>query len=219
MSERAPWLLVGLGNPGAGYAGNRHNIGFMAVERWLDRHWPPGIGDPWREKFHGRYAQSSGSFGRCIVLQPQTYMNKSGKSVLAAAQFYRVPPEQTIVLYDEIDFEFGRLAIKKGGGHGGHNGIRDIIACLPSKEFLRIRLGVGRPDKGNNVSKWVLSDFAGPDAAELPDLLDRAEAAVSTIMDKGLAAAMNAYNQTAKKAEKKPKPKKLPEPPPEPASD
>lgn len=198
-SDRAPWLLVGLGNPGAGYAGNRHNIGFMAVERWLDRHWPPGISDPWREKFHGRYAQASGSFGKCIVLQPQTYMNRSGKSVLAAAQFYRVPPEQMIVLYDEIDFEFGRLAIKKGGGHGGHNGIRDIIDCLPSKEFLRIRLGVGRPDKGNNVSKWVLSDFVGADAAELPDLLDRAEAAVSTIMDKGLAVAMNAFNQAAKK--------------------
>ncbi|MEM6993013.1 MAG: aminoacyl-tRNA hydrolase [Myxococcota bacterium] len=196
MEERAPWLLVGLGNPGPKYAGNRHNVGFMVAERWLDRHWPPGISDPWRDKFHGRYAVGQGPFGRCIVLQPQTYMNRSGKSVLAAAQFYRVPPQQIIVAYDEIDFDFGRVAIKKGGGHGGHNGIRDLVTLLPSKDFLRIRVGVGRPPRGGDVSNWVLGNFAGTDAAELPDIIDRAEQAASAIMEHGVGPAMNEFNQT-----------------------
>lgn len=195
MDERAPWLLVGLGNPGREYAANRHNVGFMVVERWLDRHWPPGISDPWREKFHGRYAVGQGSFGRCIVLQPQTYMNRSGKSVLAAAQFFRVPPQQIVVAYDEIDFEFGRIAVKNGGGHGGHNGIRDLVTLLPSKDFLRVRVGVGRPSRGGDVAGWVLGNFAGTDLAELPDVVDRAEQAVSAIIERGVGPAMNEFNQ------------------------
>jgi len=215
MEERAPWLLVGLGNPGREYAANRHNVGFMVVERWLDRHWPSGVSDPWREKFHGRYAVGQGSFGRCIVLQPWTYMNRSGKSVLAAAQFFRVPASQVVVVYDEIDFEFGRVAIKKGGGHGGHNGIRDLVAQLPSKDFARIRVGVGRPTRGNDVAKWVLGDFAGPDLAELPDVIDRAETAASAVLERGVAAAMNAINQTPAK----PKPPKKPAKPAKPDPD
>ena len=207
MDERAPWLVVGLGNPGAEYANNRHNIGFMVAERFLDRHWPEGIGDPWRDKFHSRYAITQGSFGRAVVLQPQTYMNRSGKAVLAAMQFFRVPIQQIVVVYDEIDFPFGRLAIKKGGGHGGHNGIRDLVTLLPSQDFARVRVGVGRPDKGGDVSKWVLSNFSGVDLAELPDLVDRAEAAVSAILDKGVGKAMNEFNTTPKPAKPaKPKP-------------
>lgn len=215
VEERAPWLLVGLGNPGREYEANRHNIGFMVVERWLDRHWPPGIGDPWRDKFQGRYAVGQGSFGRCVVLQPQTYMNRSGKSVLAAAQFFRVPPEQIIVAYDEIDFAFGRVGVKKGGGHGGHNGIRDLVTLLPSKEFVRVRVGVGRPGPGGNVSSWVLGNFAGDDATKLPDLIDRAEQAVCAVMEKGVGPAMNAFNQSASP---KPKKKKKVEPKVEPAA-
>ncbi|MBL4688571.1 MAG: aminoacyl-tRNA hydrolase [Nannocystaceae bacterium] len=195
MDERAPWLLVGLGNPGREYAANRHNVGFMVVERWLDRHWPPGISDPWREKFHGRYAVGQGSFGRCIVLQPHTYMNRSGKSVLAAAQFFRVPPQQIVVAYDEIDFEFGRIAVKNGGGHGGHNGIRDLVTLLPSRDFLRVRVGVGRPTRGGDVAGWVLGNFVGTDLAELPDVVDRAEQAVSAIVERGVGPAMNEFNQ------------------------
>ena len=196
MSEESPWLLVGLGNPGREYAHNRHNIGFMTVERWLDRHWPPGVGDPWREKFHGRVAMGQGGFGRCVVLQPQTYMNRSGKSVVAASQFYRTPPERIIVAHDELDFEFGRVAIKAGGGHGGHNGLRDIAGLLGSRDFLRIRVGIGRPLKGGNVSKWVLSDFTTEEAAELPDVVDRAAEAIDATLERGVAAAMNAFNQT-----------------------
>ena len=217
--EAAPWLVVGLGNPGAEYAGNRHNVGFMAVERWLDRHWPAGIGDPWRDKFHGRYASTQGSFGRAYVLQPQTFMNRSGKSVLAAAQFFRVPVKQIVVVYDEIDFPFGRIAIKKGGGHGGHNGIRDMVTLLPSPDFIRVRVGVGRPVRGGDVSGWVLGNFRDNDLAELPEVLDRAEAAISAIVEHGVAKAMNAINQTADKPAKPAKPATGPTPTAKPASD
>lgn len=195
MAENTPWLLVGLGNPGAKYAAHRHNIGFQVVERWLDRHGTPGASD-WREKFDARYAVVAGDFGRCVVLQPQTYMNRSGKSVAAAQTFYRVPAERIIVVHDELDFPFGRVAVKAGGGHGGHNGLRDIIAVSGTRDFVRVRAGIGRPPPGRaDVSSWVLSDFGPDDAVLVPDLLDRAQAAVTTVMSHGLAAAMNEFNQ------------------------
>lgn len=197
MSDVSPWLLVGLGNPGPKYAENRHNVGFKVVERWLDRHGTPGASD-WREKFHGRFASASGDFGRAVVLEPLTYMNLCGKAVVAAANFFRVAPPRTIVVHDEIDFDFGRLAIKNGGGHGGHNGLRDIVEQWAVKEFVRVRVGVGRPPKGRgDVSSWVLSDFGGDDAAHVTDLVERAEAAVQAIMTKGVAVAMNEFNQAA----------------------
>jgi peptidyl-tRNA hydrolase, PTH1 family len=189
-----PWLLVGLGNPGTKYACNRHNIGFMVVERWLDRHGPPGAGNLWRDKFHGRFAAVSGSFGRVLVLEPLTYMNRSGKSVAAAASFYDVSPQRILVVHDELDFPFGRIAVKNGGGHGGHNGLRDIVTALGSRDFVRLRTGIGRPTRGD-VSSWVLADFDRDDAAELPDVVDRAQAAVTCVMTQGVAAAMNEFNQ------------------------
>jgi PTH1 family peptidyl-tRNA hydrolase len=203
MAETSPWLVVGLGNPGSKYANHRHNVGFMVVQRWLDLHAEPGTGD-WREKFHGRFATVCGEFGRAVVLQPQTYMNLSGKSVAAAATFHRVALDRIIVVHDEVDFAFGRVAVKRGGGHGGHNGLRDIVASLGNKgDFLRVRVGVGRPAHGD-VSPWVLSDFSGVDAAELPDLVDRAQQAVTSIMTHGLAAAMNEFNQKPPASERSP---------------
>lgn len=189
-----PWLLVGLGNPGREYAHNRHNVGFMAVERWLDRLLPAGAGDPWREKFHARIATVSLSGRRIVVLEPQTYMNRSGKSVVAAMQFHRVPPPQVVVVHDELDFELARLAVKKGGGHGGHNGLRDIMAQLGHGDFVRVRIGIGRPVRGGDVSGWVLRDFGPDDAAVLPDLLDRACHAITAVLTRGVAAAMNEIN-------------------------
>lgn len=194
MADDAPWLLVGLGNPGREYARHRHNVGFMAVERWAEDHSTPGVGDPWREKFHARYALLPGPAGRVVALLPQTYMNRSGKSVVAAAQFYRVPVDRLLIVHDELDFEFGRVAIKDGGGHGGHNGLRDIVGQLGSAEFVRIRTGIGRPDRGGDVSGWVLSDFSGTEAAELPDVLDRVAKAITAVMRDGVAAAMNLIN-------------------------
>ena len=199
MSDTAPWLLVGLGNPGSEYAKNRHNVGFMAVERWLDRHGTAGA-DGWRDKFHSAFSSVSGAFGRCVLLQPQTFMNRSGKAVSAAATFFRIPPTKIVVVHDELDFEFGRLAVKKGGGHGGHNGLRDIIAATGSRDFVRVRVGIGRPPRGNmDVSAWVLKDFSAAEAAELSDVVDRAQAAATAVFTRGVAAAMNEYNQTATK--------------------
>ncbi len=193
MNDAAPWLLVGLGNPGAKYAGNRHNVGFMAVERWADRFATPGA-DEWREKFHARTMTLSTLHGRVVVLQPQTYMNRSGASVAAAAKFFHVPAAKVIVAHDEIDFVLGRVAVKQGGGHGGHNGLRDIIPALGSADFVRVRIGVGRPTHGE-VADWVLSDF-GPSerTIELPDMLARAEAAITAILRDGVAGAMQATN-------------------------
>ena len=196
MVENAsgPWLLVGLGNPGKQYAGHRHNIGFMVVERWLDRH---GSGDTWRDKFHGRFTTVSGfEGGRVVVLEPLTYMNRSGRSVAAAASFYDVSPGRIVVVHDELDFPFGRIAVKDGGGHGGHNGLRDIVDVLGTRDFVRVRAGIGRPTRGD-VSSWVLADFDSADAAELPDVVDRAVAAATSVMTRGVVTAMNEFNQTS----------------------
>jgi PTH1 family peptidyl-tRNA hydrolase len=223
MQGTAPWLLVGLGNPGRKYAGHRHNIGFMVAEAWLSRHGTPGASD-WREKFSGRFTIATGEFGRAVVLQPQTFMNRSGQSVQAAASFHRVPPSRIIVVHDEIDFSFGRMAIKAGGGHGGHNGLRDIVSALGSHDFTRIRVGVGRPGRGNtDVSNWVLSDFSAEERNALPEVVDRAQQAIMGIMTRGVAAAMNAFNQLSPTPDQQPErtaseaaptPQKSTEPPP-----
>jgi len=194
MADAIPYLVVGLGNPGAKYAGNRHNVGFMVVERWLDRHGTPGASE-WREKFHGRCATLGHGSERVVVLEPLTYMNRSGQSVAAAAGFFHVPPARILVVHDEVDFELARLAVKRGGGHGGHNGLRDLIAQLGSPDFVRIRVGVGRPTRGE-VADWVLSDFSSEERAiEVPSMVDRAEAAITAILRDGVASAMNAFNQ------------------------
>lgn len=197
MADASPWLLVGLGNPGREYAHNRHNVGFMVVERWVDRHLPAGLDAPWREKFHARTASLSAGGSRVVVLAPQTFMNRSGKSVVAAIQFFRVPPQQIVVVHDELDFEPGRVAVKEGGGHGGHNGLRDIIAQSGHSDFVRIRVGIGRPLRDGNVSQWVLTDFDEHDAAILPDVVDRAQQAVTAVIQDGVRAAMNTFNQTS----------------------
>ncbi len=197
MVDASPWLLVGLGNPGREYAHNRHNVGFMAVERWVDRHLTPGVGAPWREKFHARTATLTLGRTRVVALLPQTYMNRSGKSVVAAAQFHRVPPLHVLVVHDELDFEFGRVAVKKGGGHGGHNGLRDIIGLSGSRDFVRIRVGIGRPTRGGDVSRWVLNDFDAVDTANLPEVVDRAQQAASAVIVDGVKVAMNTFNQSS----------------------
>jgi peptidyl-tRNA hydrolase, PTH1 family len=191
MADTAPWLVVGLGNPGSKYAHNRHNVGFMVVRAWADRFSPA---PEWREKFHGRFASINDRVGRVVALMPQTYMNRSGQSVGAAASFHRTPVERVVVVHDELDFELGRLAVKAGGGHGGHNGLRDIVAHLGSPDFCRIRVGIGRPTHGD-VSAWVLSDFSAAERAELDDVVDRARCALDCILEQGVQAAMNEFNR------------------------
>jgi PTH1 family peptidyl-tRNA hydrolase len=189
-----PWLIVGLGNPGPEHAKNRHNVGFMVVECFADRHVTPGTGGvAWKSQFKGRVTGVHAGGARCIVLEPQTYMNRSGESVRAAADYHDVPLDRVVVVHDEIDFEFGRVGLKRGGGHGGHNGLRDIIKHLGKPGFVRVRVGVGRPRHGE-VSSWVLSNFSGEDAAFVDDLVERAEQALTTLLAEGLTSAMNQFH-------------------------
>jgi len=193
--DTAPWLIVGLGNPGPRYARTRHNIGFMTADAWSHEVSP---GPSWSEKWKGQTTTVNCGGLRCVVLKPQTFMNRSGASVVPAAQFHRVPPQQIVVVHDEIDFPLGRLAIKKGGGHGGHNGLRDIVAQLGSPEFLRIRLGVGRPGRGEvgEVADYVLNDFTPDERGPAADLIERAVKALTCMMTDGVVMAMNKFNTT-----------------------
>jgi PTH1 family peptidyl-tRNA hydrolase len=192
MADQSPWLVVGLGNPGARYARTRHNIGFMAVDAWCDQLSPR---PSYTEKWKGQTASVNGRGGRVVVLKPQTFMNLSGQSVSAAVQFLRVPPTQLVVVHDEIDFPLGRLAVKKGGGHGGHNGLRDIVAQLGHGDFIRVRLGVGRPVRGD-VADYVLAEFLPDERPQADDLLERAVLAISCVTTEGVVTAMNKFNTT-----------------------
>ncbi len=160
-------LVVGLGNPGSEHAGNRHNIGFMAVDAIARRH---GFG-PFRAKFQGELAEGRMGGGKVLTLKPQTYMNESGRSVGAAVDFFKIPMSNVIVLHDEIDLTAGKVRIKRGGGHAGHNGLRSIHAHI-GPDYGRVRIGVGHPGDKDRVTGHVLRDFAKADAQWVEDLLD-----------------------------------------------
>jgi PTH1 family peptidyl-tRNA hydrolase len=197
-----PWLLVGLGNPGPEYAKNRHNVGFMVVERWAEHHVTRGVGGvSWKSQFKGRFTsiQADPPIGRCLLLEPQTYMNRSGESVRAAVDFHGTSVERMVVVHDEIDFEFGRVGLKRGGGHGGHNGLRDIIKHLGNPGFARVRVGIGRPIHGE-VADWVLSNFPAELAAMVDELIDRAEQALTCLLTEGITSAMNQFNRSPAEA-------------------
>lgn len=148
-------LLVGLGNPGKGYTDNRHNFGFMAVDEIIRRH----SFMPERIKFQGLVADGKIGAAKILTLKPTTYMNESGRSVNEAMRFYKIPNEDVIVLHDELDLPMGKVRVKSGGGHGGNNGIRSIIAHI-GQDFKRVRLGVGHPGEKHLVSGHVLKDFS-----------------------------------------------------------
>lgn len=160
-------LLIGLGNPGAEYARNRHNIGYMAVEDIARRH---GFG-PWKKRFQGQTCEGTIAGDKVLALVPQTFMNLSGQSVTAALQFFKLKPENVVVIHDELDLPPGKIRVKKGGGHGGHNGLRSIDAHI-GKEYWRIRLGIGHPGDKDRVSGYVLHDFAKAEQTWLDPLLD-----------------------------------------------
>lgn len=159
-------LFAGLGNPGAKYAGNRHNIGFMAVERIAADH---GF-SPWRRAFKAEVAEGRLAGRKVLLLKPQTFMNLSGEALRAAADFYKVGPEAITVFHDELDLAPGRVRLKQGGGHAGHNGLRSIHAHL-GEAYARVRLGIGHPGHKDAVAGYVLHDFAKADADWLEDVL------------------------------------------------
>jgi PTH1 family peptidyl-tRNA hydrolase len=166
-------LLVGLGNPGPGYAHNRHNIGFLAVHAIARRY---GFG-PWRDRFDGEIADGEIAGEKVLALKPMTYMNESGRAVAAAARFYKIPPARTFVIHDEIELAPGKVRVKQGGGHAGHNGLRSIDALF-ANDYWRVRLGVGRPPREvtdanpEAVSNYVLHDFPKADRPWVNTLID-----------------------------------------------
>ena len=149
------FLHVGLGNPGSEHKLNRHNIGFMAIDHLLNFY---KINDIYKNKFNGHYYKLSQNNRSIFFLKPQTFMNQSGSCVSSLIKFFSIKPSSVIVWHDEIDLDKGKIKVKFGGGHGGHNGIRDIIRYI-GEDFLRVRIGVGRPDNNIDPSKWVLSSF------------------------------------------------------------
>jgi peptidyl-tRNA hydrolase, PTH1 family len=160
-------LLVGLGNPGARYAGNRHNIGFLALDA-LHRQWR---GTPWRSRFQGEASEATIAGEKVILLKPATFMNESGRAVRAAMDFYKLALDDVQVFHDELDLPPGKLRVKKGGGNAGHNGLRSITAHS-GNEYPRVRLGIGHPGDKALVHAYVLSDFAKTEAPWVEDLCD-----------------------------------------------
>jgi PTH1 family peptidyl-tRNA hydrolase len=174
-------LVVGLGNPGREYAGNRHNVGWMVVEELARRH-----GASWKGKFSGQFAELRLDGHRVGLLKPETFMNESGRSVGAAARFYKLEPDAVLVVHDEMDLEPGRLQARGGGGLAGHNGLRSIAAHLNTPDFLRLRVGVGRPGRGDprKGADYVLSNFTPEEDADT--LVARAADAVEKLDAEGL---------------------------------
>lgn len=162
------FLVVGLGNPGSEYSGNRHNIGFMAVDRIVRRHASAG---EYQKKFQGFIKLKEFDNAKVLFLKPTTWMNNSGQSVAAAAKFYKIPVERIIVFHDELELEPGKVKLKNGGGAAGHNGLRSIIAHV-GNNFKRIRVGIGHPKENEVVAKYVLQDFVRADKSWLIPLLD-----------------------------------------------
>jgi peptidyl-tRNA hydrolase, PTH1 family len=182
-------LVVGLGNPGREYANNRHNVGRMVVDELARRH-----AGSWKGKFSGQLAEVRLDGHRVGLLKPETFMNDSGRSVGAAARFFKLEPDAILVAHDEIDFEYGRLQARLGGGLAGHNGLRSIASHLKTPDFLRLRIGVGRPGRGDprTPADYVLSDFVPEDDAET--LVSHAADAVETLDTEGLERAQAQFN-------------------------
>jgi PTH1 family peptidyl-tRNA hydrolase len=183
-------LVAGLGNPGREYSSTRHNVGFLVCDELARRH-----GASFRSKFAGELAELRVDGARIALLKPQTFMNESGRSVAAAVRFFKVPPERLLVLHDEVDLEPGRLQARLGGGLAGHNGLRSLAQHLKTQDFLRLRIGVGRPERGDPrpVADFVLSPF--DELVDVEGLVARAADAVETLAREGLDETQNRFNE------------------------
>ncbi len=200
-------LFVGLGNPGMKYAGNRHNIGFMAVDRIADDH---GFG-PWKSAFQGQVSEGRLGAEKVLLLKPGTFMNLSGQSVQAACGFYKLTPADVTVFHDELDLAPGKCRAKQGGGHAGHNGLRSIHAHL-GEAYGRVRMGIGHPGHKDAVSGYVLHDFAKADQDWLDDVLRGVSDGASALAAGDAAKFMNAVSLRVAppRSSEKPTPKPTP---------
>jgi peptidyl-tRNA hydrolase, PTH1 family len=191
--EAYPWLVVGLGNPGKEYVRNRHNVGFMVADLLAER---------LAAKF-GRHRRAvaevaEGRLGfdgpKLVLTKPLTYMNLSGGPVAALARFYKIPPQQIVAVHDDLDIGYGQLRAKIGGGEGGHNGLRSMSRSLGTKDYVRVRFGIGRPPGRQDPADYVLSNFSAAEGKELEFLVDRAADVVEAVATRGLEWAQNAYH-------------------------
>ena len=188
-----PFLVVGLGNPGPAYRGNRHNVGFMVLGVLAER-----VGGRF-SKHKARADVVEGRLGplpapRVVLAEPRSYMNESGGPVAGLCGFYKIPVERLVVVHDELDLPYGSLRLKRGGGDNGHNGLRSITRSLGSREYLRVRFGIGRPPGRMDPADYVLRDFSPAERKDLDYNVDRAADAVETLVRHGLEAAQNSYN-------------------------
>jgi len=183
-----PLLVVGLGNPGPNYAKTRHNLGFMVADILAGR-----IGSGFKvHKKSGAEVTTGRLGGRSVVLaKPRVYMNESGRQVGPLAKFYSVAPADVVILHDELDIEFGRIRLKLGGGEGGHNGLRSVAAALGTKDFQRVRIGVGRPPGRKDPAAYVLENFSAVERPEVPTICEQAADATELLLSQGLEPAQN----------------------------
>ncbi|GII93270.1 aminoacyl-tRNA hydrolase [Sinosporangium siamense] len=184
------WLIVGLGNPGASYSGHRHNAGFMVLDELAKR---AGAGFK-VHKARAEVLEARAAGVPAVLAKPLTYMNLSGGPVKALADFYKVPAERVIVVHDELDVAYGALRAKLGGGDNGHNGLKSISASLSTKDYLRVRFGIGRPPGRMDPAKFVLQNFATAERKDLPFLIDRAADVVESLIQHGLLPTQNTFH-------------------------
>ncbi|MGC1215581.1 MAG: aminoacyl-tRNA hydrolase [Micromonospora sp.] len=191
--EAGPWLVVGLGNPGREYAGNRHNVGFLVAELLAGR-----VGGKFgrHKRAVAEVAEGRLGFGgpKLVLMKPLTYMNLSGGPVVALAQFHKIPPGRVIAVHDELDIPYGQLRVKCGGGEGGHNGLRSMSKSLGTKDYVRVRFGIGRPPGRQDPADYVLSDFSSVERKELEFLVDRAADVVESVITRGVEPTQNLFH-------------------------
>ena len=184
------WLIVGLGNPGPEYAGNRHNVGFRVADLLAER---AGAGFK-RDRSRAQVATGRLAGLPIVLAKPMTFMNASGRPVAALRGFYKVQPDRLLVIHDELDIPFGSVRLKFGGGDNGHNGLRSVTAALGSRDYYRIRIGIGRPPGRMDPADFVLRDFSAAERREVPLVLERAADAALALLGSGLAAAQNEFH-------------------------
>lgn len=190
--DRTMFLVVGLGNPGEEYANTRHNVGFMAVKRFIQS---LEDAEKSRRRYGGRWREGFFQGRRVATLLPMTFMNRSGEAVQQAASRKQVPPGKIIIVHDDMDFPFGTVRTRQGGGSGGHRGLDSITRKLSTDDFARVRIGIGRPEEpGEDPRDWVLSPF-GREQEQLPAVVDRAAECIGAIIVDGVEAAMNRFNR------------------------